>query len=55
MSNITEQYCKDIIKGSFYNTPAMPLINTGHQTPEALNNKFVHERNNTTNAQGDDC
>lgn len=55
MSNITHQYCKDIVKGSFYNTPAMPLIDTGDNTAEDLNNKNVHEQDNTTNSQGDDC
>lgn len=55
MSNVTHQYCKEITKGSFYNTPAMPLINTGDSTAEELNNKYVHEQNNTSEAKGDDC
>ncbi len=55
MNSITQQYCKDITKGSFYNTPAMPLINTGNNTPLELNNKCLDEQNNTSDAQGDDC
>src|SRR5690606_30567952 len=55
MTNVTEQYCKDITKGSFYGTPAMNLIDTGSNTPEELNNLNVNEQNNNTNAQGDDC
>jgi hypothetical protein len=56
MNNITEEYCKEITKGSFYNTPsAMDLINTGESTPEELKDKFIDEQNNTTDAQGDDC
>ncbi|MGY0392306.1 hypothetical protein ACW5R3_07115 [Bizionia sp. KMM 8389] len=55
MNNITNQYCKDIVKGSFYNTPAMSLINTGDNTPEELNNKCVDEQDNTSNSQGNDC
>lgn len=55
MDNITNQYCKDLTNGSFYNTPAMPLIDTGNNTAEGLNTINVNEQDNTTNAQGDDC
>jgi hypothetical protein len=55
MENVTHQYCKDLTKGSFYNTPAMNLINTENNTPEDLNNLNVNEQNNTTDAKGDDC
>jgi len=33
----------------------MSLINTGDNTAEELNNKNVHEQDNTANSQGDDC
>ncbi|WP_040279721.1 hypothetical protein [Psychroserpens damuponensis] len=56
MDNVTEQYCKEITKGSFYETPsAMQLINTGESTPEQLRDKFINEQDNTTDAKGDDC
>ncbi len=55
MTNITHQYCKDITKGSFFNTPAMPFIDTGDNTGEELNIKRIDEQNNTPNAKGDDC
>ncbi|MEO1032607.1 MAG: hypothetical protein AAFX55_14440, partial [Bacteroidota bacterium] len=55
MENITQQYCNDITKGSFYNTPAMDLINTGDNTAEDLNNIHVNEQDNNENALGDDC
>ncbi len=55
MENITQQYCTDIVKGSFYNTPAMDLIDTGDNTPEDLNNMSFNEQDNNENAQGDDC
>jgi hypothetical protein len=56
MDNVTEQYCKEITKGSFYETPsAMELINTGESTPEQLRDKFINEQDNTTDAKGDDC
>ena len=55
MDNITQQYCNDITKGSFYNTPAIDLIDTGENTPEELNNMNVNEQDNNENALGDDC
>ncbi|WP_289044795.1 hypothetical protein [uncultured Olleya sp.] len=55
MTDISHQYCKDITKGSFYNTPSMLLIDTGDNTAEELNNKYTDEQDNTPNAQGDDC
>lgn len=55
MDNITQQYCTDIVKGSFYNTPAMDLIDTGENSPEELNNMNVNEQDNNENALGDDC
>lgn len=55
MTNITHQYCKEITKGSFYGTPAMPLIDTGDSSAEELGIKTQNEQNNEPNAQGDDC
>ena len=55
MTNITHQYCKEITKGSFYGTPAMPLIGTGASSAEELGIKTQNEQNNEPNAQGDDC
>ena len=55
MDNITQDYCKDIIKGGFNSTPAMNLIDTGESTIEELITKFKNEANNTDESQGDDC
>jgi hypothetical protein len=51
MENITQQqYCTEIVKGSFCNTPAMDLIDTAENTPEDLNNMYVNEQDNNENA-----
>lgn len=55
MNNIDHQYCTDIVKGSFYHTPAMEEINTGNSTAEDLRDKTYNEQENTENALGDDC
>jgi len=55
MDNITQDYCKEIIKGGFNGTLAMNLIDTGEFTIEELITKFTNEANNTDDAQGDDC
>lgn len=55
MDNITHQYCKNIVKGSFYGTPAMQNIDIGSNTAEDLRNQTYNEQDNTEEAHGDDC
>ena len=55
MENVTHQYCKDITKGTFSETPAMNVI-----TPDVnLQNDYIlkaqNEQNNTPDAKGKDC
>ena len=56
MSDVTKEYCKEVMKGSFKGTPAMPLINTGNEnTTNNLIEKFNNEQENNINAKGNDC
>lgn len=52
MQDVTQEYCKQIIKG----TPAMSLINPGNNTTtDNLIEKFNNEEDNNDEAKGNDC